>query len=116
MSSRKGGIHSFKTTVIGILVFLVPVMVFLVVLATFGDANRVGVEIERLDDGRVVVMVPRSPNPWSGEVHIMAAEHVQTLDIPMTAYMENVERFGRGTNEMFRTLQDSPTTEKGETR
>jgi hypothetical protein len=33
------------------------------VLATFGDAARVGLEIERLDDGRVVVMVPRSPNP-----------------------------------------------------
>ena len=114
MSSRKGGIHSFKTTVIGILVFLVPVMVFLVVLATFGDANRVGVEIERLDDGRVVVMVPRSPNPWSGEVHIMAPEMVKCLDLPITAYMENIERFGQGTNEMLRALHDSPTIEKGE--
>lgn len=55
------------------------------VLATFGDATRIGLEIERLDNGRVVVMVPRSPNPWSGEVHIMAPEQVQRLDMPMTA-------------------------------
>jgi uncharacterized membrane protein len=84
------------------------------VLATFGGAARIGLEIERLDDGRVVVMAPRSPNPWSGEVHIMAAEHVQPLDLPMTAYMENIERFGQGTNEMLRSLHDSPTIEKGE--
>ena len=84
------------------------------VLATFGGAARIGLEIERLDDGRVVVMAPRSPNPWSGEVHIMAVEHVQPLDLPMTAYMENIERFGQGTNEMLRSLHDSPTIEKGE--
>ena len=33
MSSKNGGIHFFKTTVIGGLVFLVPVVVLLVVLA-----------------------------------------------------------------------------------
>ena len=84
------------------------------VLATFGGAARVGLEIERLDDGRVVVMVPKSPNPWSGTVHIMAPENVKCLDLPMTAYMENIEQFGQGTNELFRALHDSPTTEKGE--
>jgi len=35
-------------------------------------------------------------------VHIMAAERVQRLDLPMTAYMENVERFGQGTNELLK--------------
>ena len=103
MNSKKGGIHFIKTTVIGGLVFLVPVV------ATFGGAARVGLEIERLDDGRVVVMVQRSPNPWSGEVHIMAPESVKPLDLPMTAYMENIERFGQGTNEMLRSLVHSQT-------
>ncbi len=84
------------------------------VLATFGGTARVGLEIERLDDGRVVVMVPKSPNPWSGEVHIMAPESVKCLDFPMAAYMENIERFGQGTNELLRALRDSPTTENGE--
>jgi uncharacterized membrane protein len=75
------------------------------VLATFYNASRMGLEIERLDDGRVVVMVPSSPNPWSGKVHIMAPEHVQRLNLPMTAYMENIERFGQGTNELLRSLK-----------
>ena len=94
--------------VLDVLYKLIPV------LPTFGGAAQVGLEIERLDDDRVVVMVPRSPNPWSGEVHIMAPEMVKCLDLPITAYMENIERFGQGTNEMFRSLHDSPTEEKGE--
>ena len=73
------------------------------VLATFGAASRVGLEIERLDDGRVVVLVPSSPNPWSGPVHIMAPDDVQRLDLPVTAYMQTIERFGQGTNELLRT-------------
>ena len=198
MSSIKGGIHFFKTTVIGGLVFLVPVMVFIVVLAkaaglmmmvaepmaawvpidaiggvalaniiavvavvlicfiaglvaraailraivggleskvlskipgyviirgmlsglqeddtyklipvlaTIGDTARIGLEIERLDDDRVVVMVPTPPNPWSGKVYIMAPESVKCLDLPVTAYMENIERFGQGTNELLRARE-----------
>ena len=35
---------------------------------------------------------------------------------PMAAYMENIERFGQGTNEMLRALRDLPTTEKGESQ
>jgi len=72
------------------------------VLISFNSAARIGLEIERLDDGRVVVMTPSSPNPWSGMVHIMAADRVQRLELPITAYMENVERFGQGTSELLR--------------
>jgi uncharacterized membrane protein len=72
------------------------------VLVTFNSASRIGLEIERLDDGRVVVMTPSSPNPWSGMVHIIDADRVQRLELPMTLYMENVERFGQGTNELLR--------------
>jgi uncharacterized membrane protein len=71
------------------------------VLVTFNSASRIGLEIERLDDGRVVVMTPSSPNPWSGMVHIIDADRVQRLELPMTLYMENVERFGQGTNELL---------------
>ncbi len=71
------------------------------VLASFNSSARIGLEIDRLSDGRVVVMVPSSPNPWSGMVNIMEAERVQRLDLPMTAYMENVERFGQGMEELL---------------
>jgi len=78
------------------------------VLITFNSPARIGLEIERLDDGRVVVMTPSSPNPWSGMVHIIASERVQPLNLPMTAYMENVERFGQGTNELLAAANGSP--------
>jgi len=71
------------------------------VLVQFSDSARIGLEIERLDDGRVVVMTPNYPNPWSGKVTIMSPDQVRRLDLPMTDYMENVERFGQGTNEML---------------
>lgn len=64
--------------------------------------TRIGLEIERLDDGRVVVMTPSSPTPWSLMIHIIDALRVQRLELSMTAYMENVERFGQGTNELFK--------------
>jgi uncharacterized membrane protein len=80
------------------------------VLVTFNSAGRIGLEIERLGDGRVVVMTPSSPNPWSGMVHIMEADRVQRLDLPMTAYMENVERFGQGTGELLQTAGGPATT------
>ena len=81
MSENSGGVHFFKTTIIGGLLFLVP----------------------------VVVMTPSSPNPWSGMVHIIAAERVQHLNLPITAYMENVERFGQGTNELLAAASSAPT-------
>jgi uncharacterized membrane protein len=194
MSSKRGGIHFFKTTVIGGLVFLVPVVVLIIILTkaiglmmmvaepmagflpvdsvggvalaniiaviavvllcfiaglvarralvrttvesleskvlskvpgyvivkgmlsglhdderyhlkpalvTMGTSTRIGLEIERLQDGRVVVFTPGAPNPWSGIVHILGAEQIRHLDIPITGYVENVERFGQGTDELL---------------
>ena len=72
------------------------------VLVEFGDAARVGLEIERTQDGRIVVSFPRSPNPWSGEVFILPAERVRRLDLPMAWYVEYVERFGQDTDVALR--------------
>jgi uncharacterized membrane protein len=71
------------------------------VMATFGASIRIGLEIDRLDDGRLVVMVPSSPNPWSGPVHIMPSDKVRRLDIPLPQYIENIERFGHGMNDLL---------------
>jgi len=71
------------------------------VLVAFGDASRVGLEIERTRDGHVVVSLPRSPNPWSGEVFILPAERVRRLDLSMGWYVEYVERFGQGSDAVL---------------
>jgi uncharacterized membrane protein len=74
----------------------------------FGDATRVGLEIERTEDGQVVVCFPRSPNPWSGEVLILPAARVRKLDLPMTWYVEYVERFGQDTDTALRAQIENP--------
>ena len=76
MSSKQGGIHFFKTTVIGGLVFLVPVVVLVIILAKAADLMMVIAE-------------------------------------PMAAYMESIERFGQGTNEVLRTLVHSHNPKGG---
>ena len=81
------------------------------VLISFASSVRIGLEIERLDDGRVVAMTPSSPNPWSGQVHIVADDQVQRLGLPMSAYMENVERFGQGSNELLQSAGLAASTE-----
>jgi len=43
-----------------------------------------------------------------------APDPMMMVAVPMAAYMENTKRFGQGTNELLRALQDVPTTEKGE--
>ena len=38
------------------------------VIAKFIDSSQIGVEVERLENGMVVVYLPGSPNPWSGNI------------------------------------------------
>jgi len=71
------------------------------VLASFGPTARIGLEIERIRDGRVVVFFANAPNPWSGVVHIMAPEQVQRLDLPITAFVDHVEQFGKGADALL---------------
>ena len=83
MSKKTGGIHFVKTTIIGGLLFLVPVGVLVIVLAKVVD----------------LMLLVAEP---------MAADRVQRLNLPITAYMENVERFGQGTNELLTAANGSP--------
>jgi uncharacterized membrane protein len=71
------------------------------VLVAFDDGARIGLEIERIEDGQVVVMTPSSPNPWSGEVNIMEPRRIRRLDIPLRDYVQNVQGFGRGMDELL---------------
>jgi uncharacterized membrane protein len=49
------------------------------VLVTFDDHQLLALEVERLGDGRVVIFAPGSPDPWSGNVLLVAPERVQPL-------------------------------------
>ena len=66
-------------------------------LVSLGHSSRVSIEIERISGGRVVVYVPSSPNPWTGEVYVVKSDQVERLDCPITAVIEHAEQLGGGT-------------------
>ena len=68
------------------------------VLVSFGHSSRVSIEIERVSKNRVVVYIPSSPNPWTGEVHVVNADQVERLDCPITTVIEHVEQLGGGSS------------------
>jgi len=68
------------------------------VLVSIGNSSRVSIEIERVSKNRVVVYIPSSPNPWTGEVHVVNADQVVRLDCPITTVIEHVEQLGGGSS------------------
>ena len=68
------------------------------VLVSLGHSSRVSIEIERVSNDRVVVYIPSSPNPWTGEVHIVNSDQVERLDVPITIVIEHVEQLGGGSS------------------
>ena len=68
------------------------------VLVSFGQSSRVSIEIERVSKDRVVVYVPSSPNPWTGEVYVVKSDQVERLDCPITAVIDHAEQLGGGSS------------------
>jgi uncharacterized membrane protein len=72
------------------------------VLASFDDHQLIGFDMERLDDGRVVLYVPGAPDAWSGSVLLVAAERVQPLDIDPTDLTKALQGLGLGIAGLMR--------------
>lgn len=72
------------------------------------QATRIGFELERLADGRVVVYLPGAPDPWIGQVVCLNSDCVQTLDAEFGKVVSTFEKLGRGTAELL----DSPSAAK----
>ena len=67
------------------------------VLASFDDHQLIAYDIERLDDGRVVLYLPGAPDAWSGSVLLVAPERVQPLDIDAAELTKALRGLGQGT-------------------
>ena len=72
------------------------------VLATFDDNQLIGFDMERLDDGRVVLYVPGAPDAWSGSVLLVVPERVQPLDIDAADLAKTMQGLGLGTAALLR--------------
>ena len=66
------------------------------VLVQFDDNSQLGFEIERLDNGQVVIYLPGAPDPWSGSVVYFHADRVKKLELSASEAINNVRRLGRG--------------------
>ncbi len=72
------------------------------VLVRFDDHELIAFDIERLDDGRVVLYLPGAPDAWSGSVLLVAAERVQPLHIDAAELAKALQGLGRGTAALLR--------------
>ncbi len=72
------------------------------VLVTFDDHQLLAMEVERLDDGRVVVFLPGAPDPWSGSVVLVDPQRVQPLSDDVTALNRSLKGLGRGCAALMR--------------
>ncbi len=74
-----------------------------------GSAERIGLEIQKLADGRSMVYIPSVPNAFSGITQILPADQVTYLDVPVTMIMEFAEKYGSGVDELLATkIEDNP--------
>jgi uncharacterized membrane protein len=61
-------------------------------------------EIERLADGKVVVFLPGSPDPWSGSVSMVTHHRVTLLDITVKSSTGLMKRLGKGTTSALHDI------------
>ena len=66
-----------------------------------GTAERIGFEMQKLDDGRCMVYIPSNPSAWSGITQILPADQVTYIDIPVTKVIELTEKFGHGVEQVL---------------
>jgi uncharacterized membrane protein len=71
------------------------------VVVTLGSIQRLGYETEKLADGRSVVFLPGTPNPWSGISQVMAADHVEYISMSVMDMVDFHERYGNGSQELL---------------
>lgn len=71
------------------------------VLARFDDGWQFGFEMERLDDGHVVVFIPGAPAPFSGAVFVMAPDRIRVLDNAQANTLHCLKAMGIGANALL---------------
>lgn len=67
------------------------------VLVDFDDRQQIAYEVERTQDGRVVVFLPGAPDPWSGCVVLVAPHRVAALAVDFGRLNQALSGIGRGT-------------------
>ena len=62
--------------------------------------------IEEFEDGRYTVFVPSIPTPLAGAVYILDRKRVHPLDVPFTAALRTISKWGSGSRELIATMEN----------
>lgn len=74
-------------------------------MTRFDDSWQLVFEIERLADGKVVVFLPGSPDPWAGSVCVVTADRVTPLKMSVHAAATLMKRLGRGSTDALQNAE-----------
>lgn len=70
------------------------------VLVRFDDYWQIAFLVERISGGKVVIYVPGSPKPWSGDVFIVEEQRISLLDEATTSAVKCLQKLGEGTGAL----------------
>lgn len=62
--------------------------------------------IEEFEDGRYTVFVPSIPTPLAGAVYILDRKRVHPLDVPFTAALRTISKWGSGSMELVASMDN----------
>ena len=71
-------------------------------ITRFDDSWQLVFEMERLSDGKVVVFLPGSPDPWSGSICVVTGDRVSPLDMTVKSATDLMKRLGKGTADALK--------------
>lgn len=77
-----------------------PTQSYQSVFVRFDDAWQIGLLVERTPNGHVVVFIPGSPSPWSGDVYILDEDRVLLVDEATTSAVKCLQKLGAGAGEL----------------
>lgn len=75
------------------------------VLVILESKEQIGFEVERMAPNRVVLFLPGSPDPWTGEVILVEADQVKPLSADMHETLKVFNNLGRGASEVIKLLK-----------
>ncbi|MBT3194782.1 MAG: DUF502 domain-containing protein [Verrucomicrobia bacterium] len=78
---------------------------FIPVIVKFDDNAQMAFEIERSEEGNVVIYLPGSPNPWSGSMVYFKEDRVERLDMSVPDAINNIRHLGRGSAKLGDPVQ-----------
>lgn len=79
-----------------------PTQSYQSILVRFDDAWQIGFLVERTPDGHVVVFIPGSPSPWSGDVFIVNEDRITLIDEATTSSVKCLQRLGEGCGDLVK--------------